>query len=195
MKVIFLDFDGVVTIPDSHWKLNPDNIKLVKKIVDETNAKIVVSSSWRHGLDRHFEYELERNPDNEMVIWLRDNVYDITPLGGNRGSEIKKWLDTHDDIENYVILDDDSDMLNYQLYHFVETNFEDGLTETEAIRAIKVLNKLFIQNPISLNFTLRYEWQKKCEGLPNSFDNINKKYNDLEQNFKKRYDRQLPKNV
>ena len=35
-------------------------IKLVKKIVDETGAKIVVSSSWRHGLERHFAHVLEK---------------------------------------------------------------------------------------------------------------------------------------
>ena len=48
MKVIFLDFDGVITLPPK-WHLESDKIKLVKKIVDETGAKIVVSSSWRRG--------------------------------------------------------------------------------------------------------------------------------------------------
>jgi len=46
MKVIFLDFDGVITIPPK-WYLNAGKIKWIKKIVDETDAKIVVSSSWR----------------------------------------------------------------------------------------------------------------------------------------------------
>ena len=46
MKAIFLDFDGVITIPPK-WYLKADKIKLIKRIVDETAAKIVVSSSWR----------------------------------------------------------------------------------------------------------------------------------------------------
>ena len=39
MKVIFLDFDGVITIPPK-WYLKADKIKLIKRIVDETAAKI-----------------------------------------------------------------------------------------------------------------------------------------------------------
>ena len=46
MKVIFLDFDGVITIPPK-WFFQANLIKNVKKIVDKTGAKIVVSSSWR----------------------------------------------------------------------------------------------------------------------------------------------------
>ena len=47
MKIIFLDFDGVITIPPK-WNLNANKIKLIKKLVEETNAKIVISCSWRH---------------------------------------------------------------------------------------------------------------------------------------------------
>ena len=123
MKVIFLDFDGVITIPPK-WHLNPDKIKYIKRIVEETNAKIVVSSSWRHGLERNFEWALEDMPDNEMIIWLRDNILDITPtvgLGNGRGGEIQQWLNEHPDVDNYVILDDDGDMWDSQLYHFLQT--------------------------------------------------------------------------
>ena len=35
MKVIFLDFDGVITIPPK-WHLNANKIKYIKRIVDET---------------------------------------------------------------------------------------------------------------------------------------------------------------
>ena len=40
MKIIFLDFDGVITIPPK-WNLNANKIKLIKKLVDETDAKIL----------------------------------------------------------------------------------------------------------------------------------------------------------
>lgn len=48
MKVIFLDFDGVITTMKSHWNLCKEKMELVKEIVDKTGAKIVISSSWRH---------------------------------------------------------------------------------------------------------------------------------------------------
>jgi histidinol phosphatase-like enzyme len=37
-KIIFLDFDGVITLPP-YWNINVDKLKNLKKIVDATNAK------------------------------------------------------------------------------------------------------------------------------------------------------------
>ena len=79
-------------------------------------------------------------------------------------------------------------MWESQLYHFVETNYEHGIGESEAIYAIKILNKLFIQNSLGLNFHIRNEWMKKCEGLPNNSEELYNKYCDLEQDFTKRYE-------
>ena len=188
MKVIFLDFDGVITVPPK-WELNSNKIAKIKTLVEETGAKIVVSSSWRHGLKRNFEWELKdnanNNHNNDMIIWLKDNIYDITPnigLGNGRGGEIQKWLDEHNDIENYVILDDDSDMWNSQLYHFVQTDYQTGFTEHEYELAYKVLMNKYIYNTLGLNFELRDRWRKKCEGDKKLWENTIK-YNDLTQDF------------
>lgn len=188
MKVIFLDFDGVITTPPK-WKLNERNIRWVKRIIDETGAKIVVSSSWRHGLQRSLSNAIKDSDGNEMLVWLRDNILDITPnigLGGGRGGEIQKWLNNHTDVDNYVIIDDDSDMLDSQLYHFIQTNYEYGIGEFECISAIKVLNRLYVDNWLGLNFVLRDAWNKKCEGSPGHLEKL-AKYNDLEKNYKIRY--------
>ena len=193
MKVIFLDFDGVITIPPK-WYLQANLIKNVKKIVDATEAKIVVSSSWR--MDTVEETvdtiigRTKRCPRNKMLYWLIDNIYDVThTYKGFRGQEIKDWLDEHDDVDNYVIIDDDNDFYDEQLYHFVQTNYEDGLTEVETKRAIKVLNKLYFQNSMALNFELRFEYLKKCHCLPGKYDDI-QKYNDLCKDMNNRYEDQ-----
>ncbi len=47
MKVIFLDFNGVLDKHDNMNVINIDNLMRLKNIVDETNAKIVISSSIR----------------------------------------------------------------------------------------------------------------------------------------------------
>ena len=47
-KIIFLDFDGVITTYASKWEIDNEKCLLVKKICDETGAKIVISSSWRY---------------------------------------------------------------------------------------------------------------------------------------------------
>lgn len=193
MKVIFLDFDGVITIPPK-WHINSDKLKYIKRIVDETGAKIVISSSWRRGIPPSLELTIEkmigrpkRCPRNKMMNWFVDNLYDVTPIYSSpRGNEIKGYLDKHPEVDNYVILDDDGDMLDEQLFHFVQTNYEDGITEVEGIRAIKVLNRNFFQNPMALNFTLRNEWVNKCKGLPNRQEEL-WKYNDLEKDFHNRY--------
>jgi hypothetical protein len=193
MKVIFLDFDGVITIPPK-WYLQANLIKNVKKIVDATEAKIVVSSSWR--MDTVEETvdtiigRTKRCPRNKMLYWLIDNIYDVThTYKGLRGQEIMDWLDEHDDVDNYVIIDDDNDFYDEQLYHFVQTNYEDGLTEVETKRAIKVLNKLYFQNSMALNFELRFEYLKKCDCLPGKYDDI-QKYNDLCKDMNNRYEDQ-----
>ena len=47
-KIIFLDFDGVITTYKSKWKLDQEKLDLLKEILDATNSEIVISSSWRH---------------------------------------------------------------------------------------------------------------------------------------------------
>lgn len=190
MKVIFLDFDGVITIPP-RWYIKADLIKNVKKIVDATGAKIVVSSAWRmNSVEETIKKMIgwpKRCPRNRMLNWFIENLYDVThTYKGLRGDEIKDWLDEHTDVENYVIIDDDGDMRDDQLYHFVQTNFEDGLTEVETKRAIKVLNRKFFQNPMVLNFKLRHEHLKFCEGLPHKCEEL-AKYNDLCKYIDNRY--------
>ena len=195
MKVIFLDFDGVITIPPK-WYLKADKIKYIKQIVDATGAKIVVSSSWRHKTVQETIDTMigrpKRCPRNRMFNWFIDNLYDVTPWfcddkynGTGRGGEIQTWLDAHPEVDNYVIIDDDGDMLDEQLFHFVETNFEDGITELETNWAIKILNRKFFQNSMAINFTLRNEWINKCKGLPNRQEEL-WKYNDHCKDLKNR---------
>lgn len=197
MKIIFLDFDGVITIPPK-WYINADKIKYIKKIVDITGAKIVVSSSWRRENVKETINDMigktKRCPRNKMLYWLIDNIYDVTSWfsdkkynGTGRGGEIQTWLDKHPEVDNYVIIDDDGDMLDSQLYHFVQTNYEDGITEIEATRAIKVLNKQFFQNSMALNFELRFQHLLRCHNLPNKCEEINK-YNDLCKDINNRYE-------
>jgi len=197
MKVIFLDFDGVITIPPK-WHINANKIKYIKQIVDTTGAKIVVSSSWRRENIKETINDMigktKRCPRNKMLYWLIDNIYDVTSWfsdknynGTGRGGEIQTWLDNHSEVNNYVIIDDDGDMLDSQLYHFVQTNYEDGITETETIRAIKVLNGKYFQNPMALNFELRFQHLLKCHNLPNKCEEL-KQYNDLCKDLDNRYE-------
>jgi hypothetical protein len=67
-----------------------------------------------------------------------------------RGHEIQDWLDKHKEVTNYVIIDDDNDMLDTQRSNFVRTannmHHEDkvdigyGLTKICSEMVIKILS-------------------------------------------------------
>jgi hypothetical protein len=169
IKLIFLDIDGVIATPDyvkeGLWALNPEKQKLLGEILKATDAKIVLSSSWRkltledtkeHMTEEGFEFV-----DNIIGVTIRAYHY-IKKIENEkgihlsipRGVEIKQWIDTNIHSENgknyqhkklgidytYVILDDDSDMLLEQKNNFINTHFEIGLTGIDVVKAIKILN-------------------------------------------------------
>lgn len=160
MKVIFLDFDGVLNvIPQGHdyygGIFHPEFVENLKRLLDETDAKLVISSSWRHmGLERLNMMWSHRGYPGEIIgitpdLWRRveDEEYHERM---QRGDEIEAWLNQHPEVENYVILDDDTDMLKSQRGNFVQTsnniNHPDcidigyGLTKECTNRAIRILN-------------------------------------------------------
>jgi len=71
--------------------------------------------------------------DGSRVISKTHNISSI------RGEEIEEWLNTHE-WSSFVILDDDSDMLEHQLKNFVRTSFEKGLEEKHVEQIFTILN-------------------------------------------------------
>lgn len=177
MKVIFLDFDGVLNSNDWFTKANKDGtldrdnpvdpsaVKKLNKIIEKTAAKIVVSSTWRI---LNTKEGLQKILDNLGFI---GEIIDLTPRihfkeiyeSVPRGCEIDYWLNRtgkfqrinwdkeiqrgyleKSTVKNYVILDDDSDMLYNQREHFIKTNNKVGLTNKDANQAIKILNSSII---------------------------------------------------
>ena len=90
------------------------------------DVKIVISSSWRHVLP----VEAFRSMFKE--VGLKAEIIGMTPLiwPGVRGGEIKAWLDANPGVVDFVILDDDADMVPL-MNHLVQTKFESGLTDCE----------------------------------------------------------------
>lgn len=155
MKVLFLDIDGVLN--HAGWRPNgkrrrfdPEACDQLERVVRETDARIVVSSSWRLGED------LASLKDRLFSCGLGcvDRIIDMTPsLGGSRvkdatgalvyrdrrrGDEIAAWLrEAH--VTSYVIVDDDDDVLDEQQTRFVQTSWDRGFQATHADRAIRIL--------------------------------------------------------
>lgn len=152
MKVIFLDVDGVLNSRTyTAWQIetqghadvdqiDPKEVVLLKHIVDETGAEIVVTSSWRIGRGSPWcpFHTLQKELLKQGLV-----IHDCTPiLRSCRGDEIKAWIDSQEFVESFVILDDDSDMGEFtETENFIHTSFDIGLTPEHVSQAIKVLNK------------------------------------------------------
>lgn len=157
VKIIFLDIDGVLNcaseygtvknkLPNipGYWLHVPELIERFNKIIDATGAKIVVSSTWRIGetIDSMRAVLSSMGVKGEL-IGLTPNFSTAYSV---RGNEIKSWIDTNIDrgqFQNYVIIDDDSDMLYWQKDNFVNTNGQVGLTDRDCMKAIRILNTTY----------------------------------------------------
>ena len=150
MKVIFLDFDGVlnsvkyVALCGQYGVvLNPAKMELLKQIVDATAAKIVLTTSWRE----HWEKDPALCTDtglqiNERFAQYGLQIYDKTPrIRLSREAEFSYWLGQHPEVQSFVVLDDMFLSADFLQGHFIRTsNYFDGLEEADARQAIEILN-------------------------------------------------------
>lgn len=152
MKVIFLDVDGVLNSKD--WlennrvrkenSVNPDKVKLLTEIVKNTNAAVVLSSTWRY------------IPEHPMFMYLNDilkqngiEIHSFTPkLDGDRPKEIKSWIENQSEEIRFISLDDDFSEDDYRKYGIgdclVKTLYYGkygGLQRNHVEQAIRLLNK------------------------------------------------------
>lgn len=152
MKIIFLDFDGVLnSVTDGivHRRqayractINKTSFGLLKWVTNVTGAKIVISSTWRSmGVD-WIKGVFEAHG------WIMPPIIDRTTLegggGGHRGSQVEQYLqdmdESEDPLEEYVCIDDDSDFFDYQ--PLVKTDPNLGFTVYDAIRVIDILGEI-----------------------------------------------------
>lgn len=147
MKILFLDIDGVLinrkALASSKGIFpptpDPEAVKALNRVLDETGAYVCVSSCWRAGKDAEQLQDLlnEWGVDCEVVGKTPYLMHEI------RGIEIQEWLDKFQFdgtiVDSFVIIDDDKDMGELMPY-LVKTVFEWGLTEREANFAIRILN-------------------------------------------------------
>lgn len=128
MNILFLDIDGVLVTHMSmlHYRNNYtfDDVcfKVLRQIINDYDLNIVLSSTWR-------KYDFKMKPLEEQFLPFDLKILDNTPTNGkSRGHEIQSWLSTNQNkkIENFVILDDDSDM-DHLCPKLVQTTMTFGL--------------------------------------------------------------------
>jgi hypothetical protein len=165
MKIIFLDIDGVansvaymatdayfaecyavgvedpldyeVVIKAHHLHLDPKVIQLLNKLVDDSGAKVVLSSTWR------IRYSLD---EMNAMLKMRGATFEVTDKTPQirfsrvfRGEEVRDYLKgLKEKPEAFVIIDDNDEFPKFQK-QFVRTDEKVGLTQEHVDKALKIL--------------------------------------------------------
>lgn len=166
MKIIFLDFDGVINSNEymeserfrsetrgmsdneimliaHHTHIDPVALLVINKLVDKTGALVVASTTWRkkYSCQELTDMCRERGATFDFVD-KTPNVYSTKmskPV--TRGDEIQAYLDSLlSKPSNILILDDRNDMGSLKDYHFC-TDEEYGFRESDINKAIDIMNK------------------------------------------------------
>lgn len=146
IRVIFLDVDGVLnsdktvrTTLSGFTFVGSRHVKNLKRIIDSTGAKVVLSSDWRYNRDDP-RYNKEFLELKRELLKYGIQIYDYTPElpSAHRGNEIDRWLQGHSEVSNFVILDDRTD-IDPNKNHWIQTVMSRGLGKAEADEAIRIL--------------------------------------------------------
>ena len=160
-KILFLDIDGVLASTDFLRKsggkfIDKEKVNLLNKL-KPYGVEVVISSSWGYNED--------------TVKELTDCGLELPIIGGTehfhsdwlcRGNEIAKWLDDlfdeydvftgkayiykDDEDYEYVIFDDDADMLMCQKDNFIRVDSYTALLEEHIEKAIDILERKNLKN-------------------------------------------------
>lgn len=162
--IIFLDIDGVLTstrCESSHrgshryWsKFDPVAMAFLAKVCNDYNATIVISSHWRTMHDKgFFQVVFDNCGFPELGNALHDEW--ATPIlaintAGNfgqgicRGEEIEAWFKKTGEKEEYMIIDDEAEFLDYQQDRVVRTSTNDGMLFANFQQINKMLSQEII---------------------------------------------------
>jgi hypothetical protein len=159
-NIIFIDFDGVLNNRFSMFKakkdigeretFSADCVWLFKHLLQATDSKFVIISVWRKCPgkiinDPKISAAFETNGFFNWRDYLDPRAPSTATLEGEdgksvlRGKEIAHWLENVEPTANYVIIDDDSDMLPSQYSRYVQTEHDTGLTILNIRQAARIL--------------------------------------------------------
>lgn len=163
-RYIFLDIDGVLNHnrfslfawqqenPGKQYNtfhcFNEECVKEFNRIITETGANVVLSSTWRLYSPVPGEEPSTKNLRKVLLLNgnVRCNIIGFTPDLGykavfGRYREIEKSIEefgiTNED--RFIVLDDRNDAWNGDESVFIQTNPYWGLTKEDADRAIEIL--------------------------------------------------------
>lgn len=148
-RYVFLDIDGTITSGKSHYKFDPECLDRLGKILDATDARIVITSSWKGQTVKETCRYLTDKLDpyvGDYPFPFCDRIVGVTrdwPVIDDeytRGKEVDAYLKKHS-CRSYVILDDVQDFMPEQDSHFVYVHDSTGISDSDVQKAIEILMK------------------------------------------------------
>lgn len=145
-SVIMLDIDGVLNSKISNFafskhRLNPISVGLLNKLVELTDADVVISSNWRLNRDLSFiKLQLNFNSGREVA----KRIIGVTGQGETRYDEIQEWLIKNDRFK-YLVIDDNSlgntvsEKIYDLYYNWVQPNPMVGFQFPDFVKALELL--------------------------------------------------------
>jgi hypothetical protein len=105
-SIVFLDFDGVIRIggyEEGGFKSHfcQEKMLMLSQVLSRTGAQLVVISDWRNASNRD---EIEKYLFPHLSKFMHKDWG--TPICGHRWNEVQKWLEQHQEVRRYVIIDD-----------------------------------------------------------------------------------------
>lgn len=150
MKIVFLDFDGVlnslsdIAFSSGSTAFQAQFIERLNAIVQASRAKVVVSSTWRvnHSLDELRKLLESSGFEGEVIgctpVFDYEQARGLSDIGVIRCNEIQAWIDAHPiPLTSFVILDD-LDLEPLAAYQ-IRTDMEAGLCDHHVGEALAVL--------------------------------------------------------
>lgn len=144
MKVIFLDFDGVINNWNCSNLIDAHSVDILKLIQKKTGAQIVATTSNKYSFQRASAIPYEKTKYYKYVIELERFGVKIDAITSysedeNREQEINAYLEVHPDIEQFVILDDD--FVGHSLKeHQVYLDLYNGLQIEHIVPILQILS-------------------------------------------------------
>ena len=161
-KIVFLDIDGVLNSyfwNENHQReisdgtlIDESKIILLCKLIADTNAEIILHSGWKYWFDSDLK-PLRKEAENLRTLLEKEGltIAGVTPDHATdeireskkfslvKAGEILAWLGQHNDVDNWVVLDD-LDLHNEKIgMHQVKTDQRVGLTIEDVEKAKSIL--------------------------------------------------------
>ncbi len=148
--IFFLDMDGVINTSrvavskpgdqafSLYGHIDPICVNYINRwadIIDTSygeSTRIVLTSTWRA---RHSNYStvdmmlsgMGVSPPAHHDFATRRTAMSINGVTDMRGFQINDWLREHPEETNWIIIDDDGDMMDEQKDRFIQTHYRDGI--------------------------------------------------------------------